>query len=240
MKECRGGNMKSQKKKSAEAGFSLLELVIAMLVILFVMSAAFSLVAGAFNVRKREDDRTAALSNARRALHQMTREIATAGFSLPAGQSLPSNGVVAAQSGLTAVRIISNHGGPNLTQPVDPSEDILYQHVINAAADRRYILRHDYNGPAATRTSVLVDNVDSLRLRYFDRRVDYTPAACNITVNTAGVTDSADITKAKYVVATICVNLPEVGRPGSDSYKPPVSVQITSDIALRNAGLDNF
>lgn len=240
MKEHPGGIMKSERKRNAEAGFSLLELIIALTVILFVMSAAFSLVAGAFNVRKREDDRTAALSNARRALHQMTREIATAGFNLPAGQSLPSNGVVAAQSGLTAVRIISNHGGPNLTQPVDASEDILYRHVIDAPNDRRYILRHDYNGPAATRTSVLVDHIDSMRLRYFDRRVDYASGDCNITVSTPGVTDSADITKAKYMVATLCVNLPEVGRPGGASYKPPVRVQITSDITLRNAGIDNF
>jgi prepilin-type N-terminal cleavage/methylation domain-containing protein len=232
--------MRSERKKSAEAGFSLLELLLAMTVILIVMGAAFALAAGAFNVRKREDDRTAALSNARRALHQMTREIATAGFDLPRGQPLPLNGVVAAQSGQTAIRILSNHGGPSLTQPVDPAEDVLYRHVVDAANDRSYIMRHDYNGPAATRTTVLVDWVDSLRLRYFDRRVDYTPANCNVTVTTPGVTDSADITKAKYVVATICVNLPAVGTPGDTSYKPPTRVQLTSDVTLRNANISNF
>jgi prepilin-type N-terminal cleavage/methylation domain-containing protein len=232
--------MRGERAESAEAGFSLIEVIVAMALILFVMTAAFTLLAGAFGVRTREDDRTEALSTARRAMHVMTREIASSGFNLPTGTTIPPNGIVAAQSGITSIRILSNHGGPNAAQAVDEGEDILYRFATDPATGRQIILRHDYNDAGPQQTSLVVDNVTNLRIRYFDRRVDYTAANCNINVTTAGVTDSADITRAKYVVMTICVNLPEIGTPGDPSYKPESRVQLTSDVTLRNSGLSNF
>lgn len=232
--------MRGERAESNEAGFSLIELILALALTLFVMTAAFTLLAEAFGVRAREDDRTEALSDARRAMHVMSREVASAGYNLPTGSSLPPNGIVAAQSGLTSVRILSNHGGPNLTQPSDDSEDILYRFTTDPTTGRQIILRHDYNDIGPQKTSLVVDNVNSLRVRYFDRRVEYTPANCDVNVTTAGVTDSADITRAKYVVMTICVNLPQVGTPGSPSFKPASRVQLTSDVTLRNSGLNNY
>lgn len=232
--------MRGGRTGSNEAGFSLIELIIALALTLFVMTAAFTLLAAAFGVRTREDDRTEALSNARRALHVMSREIASAGFNLPEGLSYPPNGIVAAQSGLTAVRVLSNHGGPNADWPVDESEDILYRFATDPATGRQIVLRHDYNDAGPQQTSLVVDNVNNLRIRYFDRRVEYTAADCNVNVTTAGVADSADITRAKYVVMTICVNLPQVGTPGDPSFKPASRVQLTSDVVLRNANLNNY
>jgi Tfp pilus assembly protein PilW len=232
--------MRGERAQSAEAGFSLIELIISMGLTLFVMAAAFSLLAAAFGVRTREDDRTDALSDARRAMHVMTREIASAGFNLPDSATLPPNGIVAAQSGPTSVRVLSNHGGANAALPVDEGEDILYNFATDPATGRQIILRHDYNNTGPQQTSLVVDDVTSLVIRYFDRRVDYVADDCDVNVTTAGVTDSADITRAKYVVVTICVNLPQVGQPGSDSYKPPSRVQLTSDVTLRNAGLNNY
>ena len=232
--------MRVERVASAEAGFSLIELILSMGLTLFVMGAAFSLLAAAFGVRAREDDRTEALSNARRAMHVMTREIASAGFNLPDVATLPPNGIVAAQSGLTSVRVLANHGGANATQPTDEGEDVLYRFATDPATGRQIILRHDYNDTGTQQTSLVVDDVTSLRIRYFDRRVDYVAAACDVNVTTVGVTDSADVTRAKYVVVTICVNLPQVGEPGGESYKPASRVQLTSDVTLRNAGLNNF
>ena len=240
MKKGRGEMMRRERADRNEAGFSLIELIIALALTLFVMAAAFTLLAGAFGVRTREDDRTEALADARRALHVMTREIAVAGYNLPVGSSFPNNGIVAAQSGLTSIRVLANHGGPNLGLPADDSEDVLYRFTTDPTTGRQIILRHDYNDTGPQQTSMVVDDVDNLRIRYFDRRVDYTPVNCNVNVTTAGVTDSADITKAKYLVITICVNLPQVGTPGDAAYKPTSRVQLTSDVTLRNSGLNNF
>jgi hypothetical protein len=41
-------------------------------------------------------------------------------------------------------------------------------------------------------------------------------------------------------VMALCVQLPAVGRPGSTGYQPASRVQLTTDVALRNADLLNY
>ena len=79
--------LKAIQKKglSEEAGFSLIELLIAMLVTSFLMVAATSLLSASFNVRSREDRRSDATADVQRALNIMSRELGSAGFSLPPG-----------------------------------------------------------------------------------------------------------------------------------------------------------
>jgi prepilin-type N-terminal cleavage/methylation domain-containing protein len=75
-----------------ERGFSLLELLIAMTVTLVILTGASRLLAGAFNVRARENRKTDGLSDAQRALNIMSREIANTGFNLTITPS--QNGIV--------------------------------------------------------------------------------------------------------------------------------------------------
>jgi len=77
---------------TAQAGFSLFELLFALVITLTLAMMATSLLASSFTMRLREDQKTAALSDAQRALNIMTREIANSGF------GLTNNGIVTAES----------------------------------------------------------------------------------------------------------------------------------------------
>lgn len=226
-------------KASPTAGFSLLELLIATAITLVILTLASTLLAASFRISTRENARTDALADTRRALRTMSREIAAAGYRLPLSASIPANGI-AASSNATSIRVLANidAGTPNAV--ASANEDVIYQLTTDAAGNR-FIVRHDVNGPAATKTGIIANRIDALNIRYFDRQVTYTTAApCNINVTTAGVTDSADITKSKFVVISVCTNLPQVGTPNTQGYQPATRVQLTSNVTLRNADLINY
>jgi len=229
----------AEHRPDKSAGFSLLELLIAMTITLVVLTLASTLLAASFRVSSRENARTDALADTRRALLAISREIAGAGYRLPNSAGMPTNGV-AASSNATSVRVLTNTdaGTPNAVS--SSNEDVLYQLTTDSAGNR-FIIRHDVNGPAATRTGVVANRIDALNIRYFDRQVTYTTAApCNINVTTAGVTDSTDITRSRFVVLSVCANLPQLGTPGASGYQPPTRIQLTSNVTLRNADLDNY
>src|SRR6185369_16528490 len=119
----------SSLNKNGDAGFSLLELLIAMVVTMALMTAATSLLASALRVRSRENQKSDALADTQRALNIMSREIANAGF------NLTGNGLVDADSGPTQIRIRSNLNrydyDPSVTNASrnniqDSGEDITY------------------------------------------------------------------------------------------------------------------
>ncbi len=70
------------QKQESQAGFSLFELLIAMSVMVILMGLASSLLASAFKMRIRENQRTEALADAQRGLNLMSREIANSGYAL--------------------------------------------------------------------------------------------------------------------------------------------------------------
>ena len=76
--------MKMRRSKN-QAGFSLLEVLIAMGITITIMALATTLLAASFRVRSREDRKSDAVADVQRALNIMTREIANAGLKLPGG-----------------------------------------------------------------------------------------------------------------------------------------------------------
>src|SRR6266536_2660951 len=88
--------------QSRAAGFSLVELLIAMTITLVLLGLASKLLAGSFKLRTRENQRTEALADSQRGLNLITREIANSGY------ALTDNGIVASDSGLTSIRIRGN------------------------------------------------------------------------------------------------------------------------------------
>src|SRR4030095_13463667 len=121
--------MSSLNKRATSGGFSLLELLIAMVITMALMTAASTLLANALRVRSRENQKSDALADTQRALNIMSREIANAGF------NLSGNGIVALDSGSTQLRIRSNLNRFEYDPPVtdtmresatDPGEDITY------------------------------------------------------------------------------------------------------------------
>lgn len=230
--------MNPLNKNASSRGFSLLELLIAMVITMALMTAATTLLASALRMRSRENQKSDALADTQRALNIMSREIANAGF------NLTNNGIVTAESGLNRVRIRSNlnkydfdasvsETARNNIQVVgeDQGEDITY--FLNEAENTKYLVRHDRLGTGST---VLANRIDGMNIHYFDQKVTYTapPGGSDITNVSAAEVAPAN---AKYIVIAIAVTLDAVGTPYSPGYQPAYSVLLCSDVTLRNADL---
>jgi Tfp pilus assembly protein PilW len=239
---------------SKAAGFSLVELMIAMTITLFIMGIASTLLAGAFNIRRRENQRTDALADVQRALVTMSHEIANAGFNLDPAKT---NGIVDTDSQVDAngngtIRVRANlnkylnedENHNPYSQPArdgigvageDKGEDIKY--FVLPTSDTSYLARYDaYGGPP----TVVANRIDSFRVQYYDERVTYTTGNCTTPIsnvkNAAGVTENqVNPSQARYVVLAVCVKLDAVGTPNTSGYQPASTVLLASDVALRNA-----
>ncbi len=239
-----------QSHAKSEAGFSLIELMIAMGITIVIMGLGSVLLAASFNSRSRENRKSDAVADVQRALNIMTREISNSGFRIPSElASVSSNGIVNGDSNSQSVRIISNlNGMPDPANPaaadtdvLDANEDVKFLMYVDVDLGQRYIVRYEKNG--ANQTTVLANRIDSLIFRYYDEKVTYQTTVdangiCDITnvVNAASNPESeVSPAAAKYIVIAVGVTLPAVGVPGSNGYQPPSQVQLTSDVVLRNA-----
>ena len=161
-----------------EAGFSLLELLIAMTVTLAVMVAASTLLASSLRTRTRENLRSDGLAAAQRALSIMSREISNSGY------GLTDNGIVVADSAADSIRVRANLN--NDTDVTDVDEDVRF--ILQTANSE--IVRYD-DSTAASARSVLAKNISSLTIKY---------------LNTAGT--EVGIASAERVSIEVLVNLP--------------------------------
>ena len=229
--------MSSLNNKNTSGGFSLLELLIAMVITMALMTAASTLLANALRIRSRENQKSDALADTQRALNIMSREIANAGF------NMTGNGLVAADSSLNEIRFRANLNRYDYDPPVtddsrnnvqDANEDITY--FINTADNTMYLARHDQYGSGST---VLANRIDGMNIHYFDQKVTYTapPAGSDITGASATEVNPAG---AKYIVIAISVTLDAIGTPGQPGYQPPYSVLLCSDVTLRNSDLWSY
>ena len=237
------------KSKQTEAGFSLIELIIAMTITLVVLGIATTLIAQSLNVRARANDNVDALADAERALNIMSREIAQAGF------NLTDNGIVAADSvtdanGNSTIRIRANLnkfdtskstaarngiGDPAAAAGEDAGEDIKY--YIYPTTNTTLLARYDAYENSGPNSSVLANRLDALHIHYFSQKVTYSTNGCDITgASSAEVAPNL----ATYVVIAVCVQQAATGKPGDPGYQPAYSLGLTSDVALRNANLVNY
>ena len=230
--------MSSSNKKASSGGFSLLELMIAMVITMALMTAASTLLANALRVRSRENQKSDALADTQRALNIMSREIANSGF------NLSNNGIVAADSGANRLRIRSNLNrfdydvsvtSTQRESATDTGEDITY--FLNLADNTKYLARHDLYGTGST---VLANRIDSMNIHYFDQKVTYTALPGAADISSVSATEVTDKTTAKYIVIAVSVTLDQVGTPGSPGYQPSYSVLLCSDVTLRNTDLWSY
>ena len=220
------------------AGFSLLELIIAMAVTLVVMGIATTLIAQSLKVRARENRRTEALADTQRAINLMSREISNAGF------RMKTNGIVWQDSNDgQSIRILANlnkYTGETDNGVTEAGEDVKFF----IADEAQYLVRYDKNVAGPLQKTVLSNRIYSMRVYYFKEDVDYTTGNCDnpLTVTTPGAVNltDANIADAKYVVLALCVDLPAEGTPGSAGYQPASQTLLVSDIALRNSDLFNY
>ena len=162
---------------TGSSGFSLVELMIAMTVMLLALGIVSSLLAQAMSVRSRESRTADALATAQAALGVMSREIGNSGFGLYESEQSPValNGIVEDDSDATRIRIQSNleHSGGVHTSPGpttltinEPGEDVTYFFD----ADTKSIVRYDANalGAGVGQTSVVVNKISSVEFKYYD------------------------------------------------------------------------
>ena len=224
--------MTEPNSQRRDRGFSLIELLLAMTITLTVLGVTSGLLASAFNVRARENQKTDALADAQRALNIMSREIANTGF------GLSNNGIVAADSSQTAIRVRANlnafESQTTSNSISDRNEDVKYS--LYSAGGDSYIVRLDIG--TQNQTTVLANRVDSLKIRYYPAKVNYTLTNdCDISTASSEVTLKSD---TKYIVISVCVELTARGTPGSPGYQPASRVQLVSDVYLRNADVANY
>jgi Tfp pilus assembly protein PilW len=237
------------RRVNNQAGFSMFELIIAMVVTLAIFGLCSTLLARLFNVRSREDRKSDAISDVQRALNIMTREISNSGLKLPSGlPNVSTNGIVAGDSDSQSIRVVSNlNGMPDSSNGyfedsdvTDMDEDLKFVMYVDAALGQRYIVRYEKNG--TNTTTVLANRIDSLVFRYYDKKVTYDTTVvngvCDITnVKNAFGNAENEVSpgSAKFVVIAVGVTLPAVGTANTEGYQPASQVQLTSDVALRNS-----
>lgn len=230
------------QRNKKQAGFSLLELIIAMTLTLTVMGVASMLLAQALNVRTRTNANNDALADAQRALNIMSREIANSGF------NLTGNGIVGGDTGTDAngnsmirFRANTNKFDESASSTArngigvigeDAGEDVKY--FVYQAANTNLLARYDEYAQIGGSVTVLANRLDNLHMHYYGERVTYSTSGCDLTGASASEVSPSE---AKYVVIAVCVQLNAVGAPGSSGYQPAKSVLLLSDVALRNSNL---
>lgn len=208
----------SAEPERQAAGFSLLELLIAMTITLAVMAAASTLLSSSIGTRTRENKRSDALTAAERALNIISRDVGNSGY------GLTDNGIVAGDSSSTSIRVRANTTS-NYTL-TDQDEDVRY--VYQSA--KKAIVRYDsYPAASGGTTTVLASGIDSLDIKYWD-------------ASNAQITSAASYADAVRVTVDVTVNLPAPNGQEVASGVTPQKVRLITDIALRNAptSLDQF
>ncbi|HEV8427993.1 MAG TPA: prepilin-type N-terminal cleavage/methylation domain-containing protein [Pyrinomonadaceae bacterium] len=237
--------MSKRLAKQSNAGFSLIELLIAMTLTLTVMSIATVLLAQALNVRTRTNSNNDALADAQRALNIMSREISSAGFNL-SGNGIVSGDTTTDVNGNSMIRVRSNLNKFDETASTtarneigvageDAGEDIKY--FVHKADNTNLLARYDEYAEAGGSVTVLANRLDSLYIHYYAGKVSYGTSGCDVTgASGAEVSPSA----AQYLVVAVCVQLGAIGTPGSAGYQPQHSVLLVSDVTLRNSNLPSY
>jgi type II secretory pathway component PulJ len=227
------------------AGFSMIELLIAMTLTITVMGMASVMLAQALNIRTRTNANNDALADVQRALNIMSREIANAGFNLT-GNGIVDGDTATDVNGNSMIRIRSNankfdeSAGAFARDGIsvageDAGEDVKY--FIYKTGTTNLLARYDAYAQAGGRVTVLANRLDSLHLHYHAQRVSYNTSGCDVTGASAA---EVSPTAAKYVVIAVCVQLDQVGQPGTSGFQPAQNVLLVSDVDLRNANLSVY
>lgn len=242
------------KTNKRDAGFSLIELIIAMAITLVVLGIATTLIARSLNIRTRANENVDALADAERAMNIMSREIAQSGFNL----TPPDNGIVAADSvtdanGNSTIRVRANlnkfdtsasdQARNSISMPdEDSGEDIKY--FVYQTQGTSLLARYDEFAPGGPASTVLANRLDSFHVHYFAQKVTYSTQVlangqygCDIAAASSG---EVAPNLATYVVLAVCVQQSATGKPGDPGYQPAYNLLLTSDVALRNANLVNY
>jgi len=151
--------MPQSSRPSGQSGFSLVELIVAMVVTMLVVGAVYGLMAGGNNAFRREPELTDRQQNARVAMELIQKDIGAAGVNMgPFFQSFSQNlnaaGRITGPSGQVAdhLEIFANDGtcpdAPAAAKPVDGSNFNAIGHIPDCYSEDSLVLVIFSNGGA--------------------------------------------------------------------------------------------
>lgn len=199
--------IESKENQENERGFSLVEMMVAMTVLLVLLGLVSTLFASAMGTSSRQSRRSDALTSARAAIQVISREIANSGY------GLNSNGIVAADCTNQRLHFRTNSTNNDLSTD-DPGEDVTYYYD----ATTKSIVRFDRFG--SPQVSVVVNGISDIQFQYFD----YVGDTSTVTQVTTPTTDTSRV----RITVTVMMD-PVVGQLSNDT------VQFSSDVTLRNS-----
>jgi prepilin-type N-terminal cleavage/methylation domain-containing protein len=223
--------MKATKGKT-QSGFSLIELLVAMTVMLILLGIVSTILGRSMSVRSRESRKSDALASAEAALNVLSRELSNAGYGIYSGlvvddptSGLATNGIYLPDSNSSRVHFranLTNTGGtsgspgPTAVSTNDPGEDVTYFFDSGTQS----IVRYDPNGggTGVPETSVIINKISNVTFQYWD----YTGLGVLTGPNNAPSANTGRVTLTVTVVLD-----PVIGQPNT-------SVTYTSDVTLRN------
>ncbi len=185
-------------------GFSLIELIGAMVLTLVILGVAVATFSSALSSREREASKTDAITSTQAALNIMSREIGNSGY------GLTDNGIIIADSTAKSLHIRANVVN-NDAETDDPGEDITF--YWDSASQS--VVRYD---AISRTTSGIINRISDVDFVYYN----YNP-------DTGSDTSGAASDQTGRVKIILKVTLPPVkGQPANQS------VSVISDITLRN------
>jgi type II secretory pathway pseudopilin PulG len=194
-----------------EAGFSLVELIISLVICLIIMGGAVAIYTKSLSTRSRESGRVDAITSAQAALSVMSREIGNSGYGL-----FQNNGLVLADCGEKKIRFRTNVNN-NDYQTSSPGEDVMYLYDGGSQS----VVRFDMHPVAgADNPSGIINQISDVDFLYHQ----YTTLGGYLGGSTTPTADTGRVTINLYV------KLPDVaGQPTGRIEK------VSSDVTLRNA-----
>ncbi|MBK6750356.1 MAG: prepilin-type N-terminal cleavage/methylation domain-containing protein [Pyrinomonadaceae bacterium] len=192
-------------KTGGMAGFSLIELIVAMVLTLIIMGIAVVTFSTTLGRREREASRTDALTSAQAALNIMSREIGNSGY------GLTTNGLVLADCTDKRLHFRANTvNAGNSMSTNSPGEDVTFYYDT----DSQSVVRYD----AITGTSGVINRVSDVDFLYY-----------NYTAGSSAVLGAAALNTGRVNI-TLKVILADVrGQPANQT------LTISSDVTLRNS-----
>jgi len=198
------------RRSNDDRGYSLVELIVAMLLSLIILGGAVVIFSKALGTWERESDRVDAITSAQAALSVMSREIGNAGFGLDS-----DNGLILADCGAKRLRYRTNVvNSDGVTS--SPAEDVTYLYDSGSQSVVRF--DRNANGGAGV-TSGIINRVSDVDFVFHNYASDGS--------FTSGTTASATTGR---VTINLYIMLPDA--PG----QPPGRVErVASDVTLRNS-----
>jgi type II secretory pathway pseudopilin PulG len=219
--------MKRETRKQS-AGFSIVELMIATVIMLLALGIVSALISWSFSVKARESRTADALATAQAAISVISREVSNSGFGLyNESNDEANNGIVLSDSGQHQIRVRSNleNEGGTLSSPGastleinTPGEDVTYFFDAETSS----IVRYDPHGLGtdAPQTSVVVNKISNVSFEYYDYAGGTSAATGPLTAPTAQ-------TGRVRIVVEVELD-PVAGQPDNQR------VTFASEVTLRN------